>query len=203
MPKTDARGSVGGSDQLRRTEYQANINDHIRNDMIKIDLEVRGDPLWLLSAYGKDSGNLLTIGNETTDTTSTSALVQTQSARCFFLRMFAPHQDDYMNPDRNESSTACSILGGFYEAIKVNSVFKGGKFTQTITAAKMNHLNYVENNISLATNSQVVGEGVTTDTNVSNTNATPIVYETTPRDPRDFDPSSRVSQATARILSVT
>jgi hypothetical protein len=178
MPKTDARGSVGSEDILTRNEYQANINDHIKNDMIRIDIEVRGDPLWLLSPYGKDSGNLLTIGNETTDTTSTSALVQTQSARCFFLRMFAPHQDDYMNPDRNESSTACSILGGFYETIKVNSVFKGGKFTQTITAAKMNHLNYVENNISLATNSQVVGEGVTTDTDASLTNSTPIVYET-------------------------
>jgi hypothetical protein len=178
MPKTDARGSVGSEDILTRNEYQSNINQHIKNDMIKIDLEVRGDPLWLLSPYGKDSGNLLTIGNEISDTTSTSALVQTQSARCFFLRMFASHQDDYMNPNRDESSTACSILGGFYETIKVNSVFKGGKFTQTITAAKMNHLNYVENNISLATNSEVVGEGVTMDTNVSNTNSTPTVYET-------------------------
>ncbi len=173
MPKTDARGSVGGGDQQTRNEYQANINQHIKNDMLKIDMEVRGDPLWLLSSYGKDSGNLLTIGNETTDTTSTSALVQTQSARCFFLRMFAPHQDDYMNPNRDESSTACSILGGFYETVKVNSVFKGGKFTQTISAVKMNHLNYIENNISLATNSEVVGEGVTTDTNVSNANSQP------------------------------
>jgi len=202
MPKTDARGSVGSEDILTRNEYQANINQHIKNDMIKIDVEVRGDPLWLLSPYGKDSGNLLTIGNETTDTTSTSALVQTQSARCFFLRMFAPHQDDYMNPDRNESSTACSILGGFYETIKVNSVFKGGKFTQTITAAKMNHLNYVENNISLATNSQVVGEGVTTDTDVSQSASQPTVSaKVPPRDPRDFDPNSSVSQATSRILS--
>ena len=195
MPKTDARGSVGGSDQLKRTEYQANINDHIKNDMIRIDMEVRGDPLWLLSSYGKDSGNLLTVGNETTDTTSTTALIQTQSSRCFFLRMFAPHQDDYMNPARGEASTACSILGGFYETIKVVSVFKGGKFTQTLTAAKMNHLNYVENNISLATNSQVVGGAVTTDTNVSMTNATPR------RDQRDIDPNSSVSQARARLLS--
>lgn len=171
MPKTDARGSVGGSNQLKRAEYQANINDHIKNDMIRIELEVRGDPIWLLSPYGRDSGNLLTLGDGDTNTTGTTALVQTQSARCFFLRMFAPHQDDYMNPDRGDASTSCSILGGFYEAIKVRSTFQGGKFTQTLTAAKMNHLNYVENNISLATNSEVIGEP--TSTNITTVSAPP------------------------------
>lgn len=163
MPQTDASGSTGGENIMKRAEYQANINDHIKNDMIRIDLEVRGDPIWLLSPYGKDSGNLLALGDQTTDLTATTALVQTQSARCFFLRMFAPHQDDYMNPNRDEASSSCSILGGFYEVIKVTSVFSGGKFTQTLNAAKMNHLNYIENNISLATDSQVVGEDISTE----------------------------------------
>jgi len=181
MPKTDATGSIGGSDQLRRAEYQANINDHIQNDMIRIEMEVRGDPLWLLTSYGKDSGNILTIGDQSTNLNLSSALVQTQAARCFFLRMFAPHQDDYMNPDRDEASTACSILGGFYETIKVTSNFQGGKFTQTLLAAKMNHLNYIENNISLATNSEVVSEPVgtvtTTQTNVPQRNQRPGNYQ--------------------------
>jgi hypothetical protein len=88
--------------------------------------------------------------------------------------MFSSAQVDYMNPDRDSASTACSILGGFYEAIGVTSVFKGGKFTQTLRAAKMSHLNYVENNISLATNDEVVGEPTSTNTEAPATNSSPM-----------------------------
>jgi len=204
MPQTDARGSIGGANQTDRAEYQANINQHIENDMIQIEMQVRGDPMWMLSSYGKDSGNLLAIGSQVADLSSTSSLVQTQSARCMFLRMFAPEQDDYMNPDRDSASTACSILGGFYEVLGVQSVFEGGKFTQTLSASKMNHLNYIENNISLATNSEVAGEPVSTSSPTAKPNAKPTEGpKVPPRDPRDFDPRSEVSQATARILSAT
>jgi len=204
MPQTDARGSIGGANQTDRAEYQANINQHIENDMIQIEMQVRGDLMWMLSSYGKDSGNLLAIGSQVADLSSTSSLVQTQSARCMFLRMFAPEQDDYMNPDRDSASTACSILGGFYEVLGVQSVFEGGKFTQTLSASKMNHLNYIENNISLATNSEVAGEPVSTSSPTAKPNAKPTEGpKVPPRDPRDFDPRSEVSQATARILSAT
>jgi hypothetical protein len=168
MPKTDSTGSTGGDDNLDKQQHQANLNQHIKNDMVRIEMEVRGDPIWLLTPYGKDSGNILTIGEQSVSTSGATALVQTQSARCFFLRMFSSAQVDYMNPDRDSASTACSILGGFYEAMGVTSVFKGGKFTQTLRAAKMSHLNYVENNISLATNDEVVGEPKSTDNRIPN-----------------------------------
>lgn len=173
MPKSDATGSVGGESQLMRTEAIANINDHIKNDMITIDIEVRGDPIWLLTPYGKDSGNILTIGDQAADNNSTNALVQTQGARCFFLRMFTSEQIDYMNPDRETASSSCSILGGFYEAITVQSKFEGGKFTQTIHAVKMIHLNYIENNIGLASNAEVVGGDISTDSGAPLTNSLP------------------------------
>jgi hypothetical protein len=155
MPKADYKGSVGGSDQLDRAEYQANLDDHLRNDLIRIEMQVRGDPIWLLTPYGKDSGNILTSGDRINDVTGTSALVQTQSSRCFFLRMFAPTQEDYMDPERDSASTSCGIIGGFYETIKVESVFQGGKFIQTLTAAKMNHLNYVESFVNVSSNNNV------------------------------------------------
>jgi hypothetical protein len=69
--------------------------------------------------------------------------------------MFAPTQEDYMNPNRANASTSCGIVGGFYEVIMVESTFKGGKFVQTIKAAKMNHLNYVESFVSVSSNNNV------------------------------------------------
>ena len=172
MPKTDYRGSIGSSDQLDRDEYEANINEHIRNDLIKIEMQVRGDPLWLLTPYGNDSGNILASPDQTNNVQGTTALVQTQSSRVFFLRMFAPSQDNYMDPERETASTSCAIVGGFYEVIKVDSTFQGGKFTQSILASKMNHLNYAENFISIVSNDSAdTGEPV--DTNAPNRHTQP------------------------------
>ncbi|GAF95833.1 unnamed protein product, partial [marine sediment metagenome] len=110
MSKSDFRSAVGGSAKLDREEYEANISDHLKNDLLKINMKVRGDPLWLLSPYGKDSGNVLTTGDRTNDVQGPSALVQAQSSRVFFLRMFAPSQQDYMDPDRDAASSSCSII---------------------------------------------------------------------------------------------
>ena len=153
MPKTDQRGAISGNDQIERQEYIANFNDHIRNDLLKIDLQVQGDPIWLLTPYGSHSGNLLAAPDRTNNAQGSTEYVQTQSSRCFFLRMFAPSQEDYMNPAREAATSDCSIIGGFYEAITVTSRFQGGKFIQTINAGKMQHLNYVENYVT------VVGDG--------------------------------------------
>ena len=155
MPTEDFRSMTGSQAQNDRDEYQANLNDHIKNDLLTISMQVRGDPIWLLTPYGVDSGNVVSSSTQTNNIEGPTALVRAQSSRCFFLRMFAPEQNDLMNPDRTQASTACSVIGGFYEISKVVSKFEGGKFTQTLEAYKINHLNYVENFVGLVTNSQV------------------------------------------------
>jgi hypothetical protein len=64
--------------------------------------------------------------------------------RCIFLKMFAPVQDDYMNPARTQGSASPLIIGGFYQVLTVTSTFQGGKFTQKLTCSKYEHLNYIE-----------------------------------------------------------
>ena len=79
-----------------------------------------------------------------------------------------------MNPDRETASTACSIVGGFYEVIQVKSVFEGGKFTQDLSASKMHHLNFVENSVSISSNGQVSAELPRNGTGVPFNSSQPI-----------------------------
>ncbi len=173
MPTTDHRSMVGATDIPERAEYQANLNDHVKNDLLTIQLQVRGDPIWLLNPYGVYSGNVLSSPSLTNEIEGPTALVVPQSARCFFLRMFAPVQSDLMDPDRMDASTACSVVGGFYEVTTVASKFEGGKFTQTINAYKMNHLNYVESFVAIVPEEDSPGESRAADPEVSQRNSQP------------------------------
>jgi hypothetical protein len=173
--KSDYAQHKAGSDQLERAEYEANLNDHLGNDLLKMEMQVRGDPIWLLSPYSNHDGNLITISGipEYNIGTGPTALVKPQSSKCFFLRLFTPQQNDFMNPNRQGASTACSITGGFYEVTKVNNVFEGGKFTQTLFSAKINHLNYIENLVGISSNQEVDTTGGSKTTVVPKTNTQP------------------------------
>ena len=71
-------------------------------------------------------------------------LFQPHAAKVIFLKMFEPVQNDLMNPDRPPAGFGRNVFGGFYEIYKVQSTFEGGKFIQKLTGAKIDHLNYVE-----------------------------------------------------------
>lgn len=147
---SDYHSSIGSQAERKRSKFQLNLNDYLRNDLIRIeDLQVRGDPIWLLSPYANESLTLVRSPALTDEDRSRNigggSIVRTQLSRYIFLRMFAPVQDDLMNPNRNVASTACSIIGGFYEVVTVQSTFEGGKFTQKITANVADHLNFAEN----------------------------------------------------------
>jgi len=146
LAKPQAVGSDASEANQKKNKHLVQLNDHLNNDLAKIDLTVRGDPIWLLSLYATESGQTLV----STDDKSLSGqfgrvLVQPNASRVIFLKIFAPAQNDFINPDRQVASTSCSVIGGFFEVWTVKSTFEGGKFTQVLTAAKINHLNYVEN----------------------------------------------------------
>ena len=145
LAKPQSVGSDAGEANKVKNKHLVQLNDHLNNDLAKIDLTVRGDPIWLLSLYATESGQTLVA----TDDKSLSGqfgrvLVQPNAARVIFLKIFAPAQDDFINPNRQVASSSCSIIGGFFEVWSVKSTFADGKFTQVLTAGKINHLNFVE-----------------------------------------------------------
>jgi len=160
FPQDDYYGAIASSANQKKNKYHLQLNDHLRNDLLRIDnLQVRGDPIWLLTPYGVESGNTLATQKAAKDGTNRIGIVQTQASRLIYLRLFAPDQVDYMNPDREFASSSCNVIGGFYEVFRVTSTFEGGKFTQTITGAKINHLNFIENFISVARDEVRNGNG--------------------------------------------
>ena len=169
MPTSDFTSMVGASNQIERDEYKANLNDHIKNELLLINMQVRGDPIWLLTPYGVHSGITISTTNQANNATG----VRAQACKCFFLRMFAPEQNDYMDPNRTQASPACTVIGGFYEILKVTSKFEGGKFTQNIEANKMTHLNYAETQVNVVPNSQVNTGPTPANTPAPQNNATP------------------------------
>jgi hypothetical protein len=152
-PRTSYFGSGGSDAQELRNKYQLNLDDYLRNDLLSLEsLKVRGDPIWLLSPYASASVDTIedpTLNSVSGNVQGRPGIVRGQAGRYIFLRFFAPRQDDMMNPNRQSATTSCSILGGFYEVYSVTSVFEGGKFTQTITGGKANHLNYAESLITM------------------------------------------------------
>jgi hypothetical protein len=175
MPTADPRSMNGSAAIPERIEYQANLNDHTKNDLLVITMDVKGDPIWLLNPYGVDSGNILKTQDQTNTIEGATALVQPQSSRCFFLRMLTPNQNDFMDPDRADASSSCSIIGGFYEVFKVTSKFESGKFVQVIEATKINNLNYIENFIGIISNPSVDTSPPSSGSNVPRRNQRPSV----------------------------
>lgn len=144
----------GGQKGERKDEYKRRINDYLRNDFLKLDpLEVRGDPVWLFSPYGSESLNTLSPINAAPITSEDSSddpiqveegIIQPAMDRILFVNMRQPRQFDYMDPNRTQSTSDPTIIGGFYQVTRVESFFDGGKFTQKIYGIKLNHLNYAE-----------------------------------------------------------
>ena len=147
LPKDDYGSSNSGADNPLREKYRIYFKDFTENDLIIIDsLEIRGDPIWLLSPYANIALNTLVsdISRGDQEEEVRTGLIQPHVSRVIFLKMFEPRQDDFMNPDRPPVGFGRNIFGGFYEVYKVQSTFEGGKFIQKITASKIDHLNYVE-----------------------------------------------------------
>lgn len=139
--KSDPVGSTSSAGDLRRSLYQQYMDDHTKNDLLLLEgMEVRGDPVWLLSPYS--TVNL--DGYDSVTLTNDSNRVVARTGKVIFLKILTPSQKDYMSPTRGASTRRGNIIGGFYEVIKVENDFSGGLFTQRIHAAKMNHLNYVQ-----------------------------------------------------------
>ena len=146
---TQRFGDTATSAQRRRDDYDRYMKDYLSLDLLKLEnMQVRGDPVWLLSPYANlDIDQLDTIS--ATEGISSHAVGHIIKARprmgqVMFLKMFAPDQTDQLNPDRKQGSSYPTIIGGFYQITNVTSTFKGGKFTQALDGIKMNHLNYVE-----------------------------------------------------------
>ena len=132
-----------------RGNYEAYMRDYLSMDLLRLNnMTIRGDPTWMLSPYGNaDMNNIsidiksVRIGKVSSDSNIT---VRPRSGQVIFLKMFAPVQDDYLDPKRQLASSSPNIIGGFYQIYSIMSSFEGGKFTQTIDGVKLNHLNYVE-----------------------------------------------------------
>jgi len=148
LPKDDYGSANAGADDPRRQKYKIYFKDFTENDLILLnDLEIRGDPVWLLSPYANIALNTLTSfdasrGNQKEELRTN--LLQPHASKVIFLKMFEPTQDDFMNPERPPVGFGRNVFGGFYEIYKVQSTFEGGKFMQKLSGSKIDHLNYVE-----------------------------------------------------------
>ena len=151
-------GSKDGKFNLKNL-YLREIDDNLNNDLLTIEMEVRGDPVYLYSPYASQNLNTLEPFNairfsNTTGTTgsnpdSNKLGVQPSVDKVIFLNILTPNQVDYMNPNREFASSNDSIVGGFYIIIKVETFLDDGKFTQKIHATKIANLNYLSENIGL------------------------------------------------------
>ena len=145
-PDQNSYGAIQGeaaSINSRKDKYMREFQDWLANDQMQIeDLQVRGDPLWLLSPYASaDMNRLKKIGG----------LIKPNTDKCIFINIRAPKQKNYMDPDsystiksEDKKGRNPNVMGGFYGVYSVESTFSGGSFTQKIQGYKMNHLNYVE-----------------------------------------------------------
>lgn len=135
--------SEGSILAARKNRYMREFKDWLANDQQQIDnLNVRGDPLWLLSPYASADMNRLQ---------QLSKMIRPQTDSIIFINIKAPNQRDYANPENYDGSMRKAnpnVMGGFYGVTRVTSTFSGGSFTQTIQGYKLNHLNYVEESIS-------------------------------------------------------
>jgi hypothetical protein len=142
-------GDVTSPDDQRRNDYELYMADYLSLDLLKLNgMKVRGDPVWLLSPYASLDIDLLEpiqSGAGISELNPTNTIqVRPRGGQIIYLRMFAPAQNDLMDPTRPYGSTYPNIIGGFYQVLDVTSVFENGNFTQSIEGVKLNHLNYVE-----------------------------------------------------------
>lgn len=140
-----------GAEDGRRHDYETYLNDYLSLDLLKLNgMHVRGDPLWLLSPYASNDivpEQMHVTGEGVTgvDWTITGVPnIKPRTGTVVFLRLFAPDQNDYQNPNRTAAAPYPNIIAGFYQILSVDSTFEEGKFTQKIEGMKINNLNYAE-----------------------------------------------------------
>ena len=135
-----------GDGGARKDQYTRELLDYVANDFLQIDnLKVRGDPVWMFTPYGNEIVDLVAI-----DRPDFSNIITPTGDKIIFLDIRRANQNDAMDPSRKTSTTADpSYIGGFYNVMSVISTFEGGIFTQMISGAKMNHLNFVESQVGL------------------------------------------------------
>lgn len=165
---SDARtegGSRADAAGQKQNQYLRSIKNNLEQDLLEIDMKVRGDPIYFFSPYGTQSLNILdplkairytNIDVEANKDVSKQA-VQPSTDKVFFLNVSIPDQSEYLNPESNEITSRNSIIGGFYMIVEVKSEFNGGNFTQTIKAVKIPNLNYLAEYIGLFEPTPVAG----------------------------------------------
>ncbi len=158
----------------KKDEYLQRFNDHFALDLITLDsLELRGDPVWLLSPYASSSGNTL-LSIDAKDVTNGNEVVkrilQPHAEKVIFLNIKDVEQFDYMNPDSGERIGKPNIMAGFYGIIGSESTFENGKFTQKLSGYKMAHLNYAGQNL-ISTNLAAAASRPDQDTEPDNVKA--------------------------------
>ncbi len=154
--KGEASNRTDSADE-RKNLYLRSLQNNLEQDLLEIDLKVRGDPIYLFSPYATQTLNILdpldsirydnsnSEGNQDVD----KFAVQPSTDKVIFLDVRSPNRVDFLNPNRREGSTSDGIIGGFYEVLEVQSEFQGGNFTQSLKALKIPNLNYLAENISL------------------------------------------------------
>lgn len=172
--KKNVTSAISSSSQKQKSRYELNLKDHLELDLIKTEMTVRGDPSWLLTSYAvhprKTVKPLTSVGKNTIG----NRIVNANSARYYFLRFNEPNQNDFINPNRQEASSSCGYIGGFYEVFKVTHQFENGTFTQVIGASKVNHLNFVDRHFDVNALKQTEREEMTDESlNVPKRNEKP------------------------------
>jgi len=133
--------SDGASSKRDHFAYEIAKTDYLRNDLLELNnFEVKGDPIWLLSAYGSDdidqSGGL-----------KVGATPVERLGRVILINIFTPNQSNYMNAQFIQSGKTDTrngaYLGGFFEVIVVRNTFANGQFTQSLQGVKLNHMDYI------------------------------------------------------------
>lgn len=98
--------------------YDRAFENMLRNDLLTLEgMKVRGDPQWL---YVRNFHALNYAG----------------TANIIRLNMYAPEQDQYMNPNSSVAQRNQSI-GGFFEILQVEHTFEGGSYEQVLSGYKL------------------------------------------------------------------
>lgn len=138
-PDQRQSGSITSEGQAKKNRYMQASELYLRNDLLRAQLTVRGDPNWIASNPYTSEGDtgLRMVGEEDTP-------IRPLTDHIILLRAFSPTQADSMSPTRLYGSTDQTLIGGFYGVLTITSTFEGGKFTQMLDLYKSDHLVYAD-----------------------------------------------------------
>lgn len=141
-----------GDTTKTKDEYLQRFNDHFSIDLLSLEgLELRGDPIWLLTPYASANSNILLsmTARDTQTNEPINGILQPHGEKVIFLNIKDVKQYDFMDPERGSTRERGkpSIMAGFYGIFGSDSTFEDGKFTQSLRGYKMAHLNYAGENM--------------------------------------------------------